>query len=80
MKNEIKWENPPRTKHTNTVKGLKWLAVKQELMNNPGKWALIREGDRKVTPPTEFLGKDFQRNYRFIDGVYKVYVRYVGSN
>jgi hypothetical protein len=80
MKNEIKWENPPRTKHKKSHKGLKWLAVKQELMNNPGKWALIREGDRKVTPPTEFLGKDFQRNYRCIDGVYKVYVRYVGSN
>jgi len=76
--NEVKWEDPPKIVYRS--KGLKWLAVKQELINNPGKWALVREGIKKVTPPTEFLGEDFQRSYRTVDGVFKVYVRYIGKN
>jgi hypothetical protein len=76
---QIKWENPTKAVR-GSVKGRKWAHVKVALLENPGKWALIKTSNKKVTPPEEFLGKDFQRSYRTEDGIHRVYVRYVGNN
>ena len=75
---QVKWENPTKAVRGSS-KGRKWAHVKVALLENPNKWALIKSSNKKVTPPTEFLGKDFERSYRTVDGVFKVYVRYTGK-
>ena len=74
---EIRWENPTTIKRTKT-KGRKWAKVRSALINHPMEWALIKESPRPTTAPTDFSGPQWERNYRNDNGVWKVYVRYVG--
>jgi len=75
---EIKWENPAPVKRRGKSKGSKWAKTRSALINRPFEWALIKESPRPTTAPVDFQGPMWERNYRNVNNVWKVYVRYIG--
>ena len=76
----VKWEVPSEPKAgRGRTKGAKWAPVQLMLMENPGKWALIISSPKKRTIPPELGSSKYKRAYRTEDGLYKIYVMYVGQ-
>lgn len=81
IRNVIRWETPPAPKESMRSVQSKWYLVRRDLRDNPGRWALVAEGDTCGTDA--FRGPDgfecVQRNFRTVDGsvVSDIYARWV---
>lgn len=91
MTNVIRWEEPPVAKGQGAVgqRQSQYTGVADQLRAHPGRWALvcekqgrggglashIRMGQMQCFAP----GGDFDAVQRTVDGVTRVYARYVGD-
>jgi len=84
MTTEIIWQDPPNPYTGHGKRGIGRLQkIDIELRNNPGKWALVKEGVRYGSVPPIFGGKEYERAYRnYTENgkkLRRIYVRYVGD-